>query len=226
MDFNKRITIFCGHYGSGKTGIALNTAFELKKRFDSVLIADIDIVNPYFRTKDSEKQLNEAGIRLISSAFANSNVDVPALPQEIYRITDELSARAVIDVGGDDRGAVALGRLREKILSENDYEMIAVINFYRPLTRTARNAFEIMREIETASKIPFTGIINNSNLGAQTSAQTILDTLGRAAELENLSGLKVKMTTVKSGIFKELQSKVDKLYPLEILVNSGTQTLF
>ena len=107
---DKRITVFAGHYGSGKTNIAVNYALKLKEKYERVDIADLDIVNPYFRTKDSEKQLEERGIHLISSEYANSNVDVPAMPAEAYAITDDLSVRAVIDVGGDDRGALALGR--------------------------------------------------------------------------------------------------------------------
>ena len=98
----KRITLFAGHYGSGKTNIALNYALNMKRDGKSVVIADLDIVNPYFRTKDSERELNEAGIKLISSSFASSNVDLPALPQEIYSIVDDKSDYAVMDIGGDE----------------------------------------------------------------------------------------------------------------------------
>ena len=121
IDF-KRITILSGHYGSGKTNIAVNLALDLKKVYNKVAIADIDIVNPYFRTKDSEDQLKNAGIRLICSEYANSNVDIPALPQEMYSVTDDKSVHAILDVGGDERGALALGRLVPKIKEENDYD--------------------------------------------------------------------------------------------------------
>ena len=94
----KRLTLFAGHYGSGKTNIAVNYAFELCARNLPVIIADLDIVNPYFRTKDSSKELARAGIKLICSEFANSNVDIPALPQEMYSITDDTSHRVLIDV--------------------------------------------------------------------------------------------------------------------------------
>ena len=119
----KRITLLCGHYGSGKTNIALNMAFDLKNQKDNVAIADLDIVNPYFRTKDSADELKEKGIRLIVSEFANSNVDIPALPQDMYAITDDKNLNTVIDVGGDDRGVLALGRLSDKIIEENNYNM-------------------------------------------------------------------------------------------------------
>ena len=117
----KRLTILCGHYGSGKTNVAVNVATELKKTRDTVTVADLDIVNPYFRTKDSAAYFEEQGIRLICSAYANSNVDIPALPQEMYAITDDRSMTAVLDIGGDDRGALVLGRLAPKIIAEDDY---------------------------------------------------------------------------------------------------------
>ena len=103
----KRITLFAGHYGSGKTNIAVNFALSLKEMGKSVEIADLDIVNPYYRTKDSEEELNAAGIRVISSEYANSNVDFPAMPGEAYSIIDNKETYAVCDVGGDDRGAYA-----------------------------------------------------------------------------------------------------------------------
>ena len=118
----KRITLLCGHYGSGKTNIAVNMAYDLKKQNEKVLIADLDIVNPYFRTKDSAGEFEDLGIRLICSEYAGSNVDIPALPQEMYSLTDDKTVRAVIDVGGDDRGALALGRISPQIMAENDYE--------------------------------------------------------------------------------------------------------
>ena len=125
---HKRITLFAGHYGSGKTNIAVNYALHLKESYDKISIADLDIVNPYFRTKDSEGYLESRGIHLISSEYANSNVDVPALPAEAYAIIDDETVHAVIDVGGDDRGALALGRYSPSILKQNDYEMLLVIN--------------------------------------------------------------------------------------------------
>ncbi|MGN1118084.1 MAG: hypothetical protein ACI4RU_05680, partial [Acutalibacteraceae bacterium] len=143
----KRVNIFCGHYGSGKTNIAINYAVYLKNQGLDVSIADIDIVNPYFRTKDSEDELNKKGIEVISLPFANTNVDLPALPAEVYSLVQNKSRYAVFDVGGDDRGAYALGRYVPSILEENNYNMFFVANFYRPLTQTAREALEVIREI-------------------------------------------------------------------------------
>ncbi|MBR5460079.1 MAG: hypothetical protein IKV53_04360, partial [Clostridia bacterium] len=165
----KRITLLFGHYGSGKTNIAINYALHLKKQFDKVAIADIDIVNPYFRTKDSEAELTEAGIKVISLPFANTNVDLPALPPEVYGLVQDKTTVAVMDIGGDDRGAYALGRYTPYLLEEKDYEAVFVANFYRPLTKTAEEAFEVLQEIEGACGIKMTAIVNNSNIGVETT---------------------------------------------------------
>ncbi|MBR5545880.1 MAG: hypothetical protein IKU70_02740 [Clostridia bacterium] len=213
MDF-KRIILLSGHYGSGKTNIAVNLAFALKKTRERVTIADVDIVNPYFRTSDSRRELEESGIRLICSEFAGSNVDLPALPAEMYSVVDDPTQTALIDVGGDDRGALALGRIRDGILKENDYEMLFVINRFRPLTRNAELTAEIMREIEAAGGIRFTAIVNNSNLGPETTAQDVLDSDAYAREVCEMTGLPLKMTAVHESLYPQLKGKMENLFPL------------
>ena len=212
----KRVTLFAGHYGSGKTNIAVNYALYLKEQGKDVVIADMDIVNPYFRTKDSTDVLEAAGIELISPQFANSNVDLPALPQEMYKTVQDRSKFSVLDIGGDDRGAYALGRYTPYILEENDYEMIFVANFYRPLTTTAAEALEVMREIEAAGRLPFTAIVNNSNIGNETTAEDVLATVNRAEELSKISGLPIIFTTAESKVADELKSKIDNVLPLKL----------
>ena len=213
---HKRVTLFAGHYGSGKTNIAVNYALKLKKDGEKVVIADLDIVNPYFRTKDSKDELEKNGRKLISSEFANSNVDFPALPQEMYEVTDNKSEFAVLDIGGDDRGAYALGRYTPFIKEENDYEMLLVINKYRPLTADAESVVEIMREIEQAGGIAFTGIVNNSNLGEETTARTVLNSVEYASEVSRITGLPVKMTSVEQRLYDELKDVIDNVFPLKL----------
>lgn len=212
----KRITLFAGHYGSGKTNIAVNYALKLRTDGKPVVIADLDIVNPYFRTKDSEKELNEAGIRLISSEFASSNVDLPALPQEVYSIVDNNTEYAVMDIGGDDRGAYALGRYADSIKKENNYEMFMVINMYRPLTRDVESTLEVMNEIETACSMKFTAIVNNSNIGEETTAQDVIDSLSYAQEVSAATGLPIRLTTVDEKLYNNLYGKVENLMPLRL----------
>ena len=212
----KRITIISGHYGSGKTNIAVNLAFDLKSQAENVALADIDIVNPYFRSKDSEEMLKKAGIRLICSEYANSNVDIPALPQDMYSVTDDKSLFSILDVGGDERGALALGRIAPKIREENDFDMLYVVNKFRPLTKDADSAIEVMREIETACGLKFTGIINNSNLGAETKIEDVLSSSQYANEISKLTNLPIVLTTVEEKLFEPLKNKINNLYPVSM----------
>ena len=215
----KRVTMILGHYGSGKTNIAVNLALALRKTHDRVAIADLDIVNPYFRTKDSLDVIQAADVRLIVSEYANTNLDIPALPQDMYAVTDDKGLTCVLDIGGDDRGALVLGRLRPALLSENDYEMLLVINKYRPLTADAALTLEVTREIEEAAGMRFTGIVNNSNLGADTTADVVLASLGYAEEVSALTGLPIVMTTVREDIAEELKGKVENIFPLTLQKN-------
>ena len=213
---SKRVTLFAGNYGSGKTNVAVNYALKLRADGKPVAIADLDIVNPYFRTKDSEKELTEAGIRLISSQYASSNVDLPALPQDVYSIVDNNTEYAVMDIGGDDRGAYALGRYADSLKKENNYEMFMVINMYRPLTRDVESTLEVMAEIEAAGSIKFTAIVNNSNIGEETTEQDVLDSLGYADEVSKATGLPIRLTTVDEKLYNNLYGKVENLMPLRL----------
>lgn len=213
---DKRIILFAGHYGSGKTNIAVNYAIRLKKEGFPVIIADLDIVNPYFRTKDSEKELSESGIELICSEFANTNLDIPSLPKDMYRVVNDKRYRAVMDIGGDDAGAVALGRFADFIKDENNYEMIFVANFFRPLTRNAEEAYEVIKEIEAASSLKFTAIVNNSNLGDLTTAEDIVSTFSEAEKLSCLSSLPLLFTSCKKSIYEKLNDAGCEVFPLEL----------
>jgi len=213
----KRVTLFAGHYGSGKTNIALNFARQLKRCSEgSVAIADLDIVNPYFRTKDSADELAAEGIGLVVSEFANSNVDFPAMPREIYALVADRETKVVMDIGGDDRGALALGRYVPELKGENDYEMLAVVNAARPLTQTVADTVDVLREIEAACGLPFTGVVNNTNLGRETRAQDVLASLQYAEGVAAAMGVAVRMTCAAETLAAELDGKVSNLFPLRI----------
>lgn len=217
MHTPKRLTLFAGHYGSGKTNIALNYARSLHRDQGlPVTIADLDIVNPYFRTKDSEQQLSAEGIGLICSPFANSNLDVPAMPKETYALIGSRTQYGVLDIGGDDRGALALGRYTPEIREEGNYEMLLVVNRARPLTRTAEDTVQVLREIEAACGLPFTGIVNNTNLGPQTAAEDVLSSVPYAEAVSRLTGLPVFMTCCAEALYPELAGTIDHLFPLKL----------
>lgn len=212
----RRITVFAGHYGSGKTNIAVNYAVRIREATGKkVALADLDIVNPYYRAKDSTDRLEALGIRMISSSFANSNVDLPALPSEAYAIVDDESTFAVCDVGGDDRGAYALGRYRDGIMKA-DYEMLMVVNMYRPLTRTLSDVLEMKEEIESAAGIPFTGIVNNSNIGPLTTEEDVVKSFDFIAEITAKTGLPLRFTSVWDKIYPSLSEKYENIIPLTL----------
>lgn len=206
----KRVTLFCGHYGSGKTNIAVNYALDLRSKGLEVTLADLDIVNPYFRSKDSTEELEASGVRVIALPFANSSVDLPALPSQAYALVQDRSRYAILDIGGDDRGAYALGRFVPYLLEEDDYEMVYVVNFFRPLTETVDQAIEVMGEIEAACGLRFTSVVNNSNLGAESTADLVRSTYGKAKELCDRTGLRLFAVTAEKSIAE------DSMVPLKL----------
>jgi hypothetical protein len=213
---HKRLTLFAGHYGSGKTNIAVNYALALAREGKAVCIADLDIVNPYFRTADSAAVLEKAGVELISPQFANTNVDLPALPAEAYKLVTDRSTYAIMDIGGDDRGAYALGRYVPAILEENNYRMVFVANCYRPLTRTPEEALEVMAEIEAACGLKFTDIINNSNLGSETTAETVEASASYIEKLSQLADLPVFATSAMESVAEQLPPEYSPILVLQL----------
>ncbi len=213
----KRITLFLGHYGSGKTNVAVNYAVKLKNDGKVVSIYDLDIVNPYFRTVDALSILEEKGIDLVVSPFAETNVDIPAMSAKSYQMVDNLDRYAVVDIGGDDRGALALGRFVKKIEQENNYEMVLVINKYRPETRDLQGIREIKEEIENTCKLKFTAIVNNSNLGKETTVETVLNSLSYAEEVSKTFGLPILFTSVEERLENQLKEKIKHLLPMRLI---------
>lgn len=181
-----------------------------------VTVADLDIVNPYFRTLDSEEVFREHGIKLICSQFANSNVDAPAMPKEVYNLIDSRTEYGVLDIGGDDRGALALGRYVPSITEENDYEMLLVINKARPLTRNVPDTVEVVEEMVKACGLSFTGIVNNTNLGPETTEDDVLSSIDYANEVSKVLGIPIKMTCCDEKLYEKLKDKVENLFPLSL----------
>ena len=181
----KKITIFTGHYGSGKTEIAINYALSEAKSGLKTVICDLDIVNPYFRTKDAEAPLEKAGIAVISPDFANTNVDLPSLPSQIQSVFDKDYESVIFDVGGDPDGAIALGAYQKKIAALS-YELIIVVNLKRPLTETEEDIKLMVQGIEKASRLKASYFINNTNISYETTTDTLL---WHREILENVSEL-------------------------------------
>ena len=196
----KKITIITGHYGSGKTNVSVNIALDLARSGEKVTVVDLDIVNPYFRTADFAELFEENGVTLVSPMYANSNLDIPAISFDIERIASE-DGYLIIDVGGDDAGATALGRYHEPFMERiNEIDMLYVINSCRYMTRFPEEALELFGEIETTARFKHTGIINNTNLGEMTTKETVLGSLDFARKVSEGTGLEIKFTTAPSSI--------------------------
>jgi len=214
----KRINIICGHYGSGKTNLALNLAMDLKRGGAGVVLVDLDIVNPYFRSANYTGLMEKNGIKVISPSTAGTTVDAPALTGEILSVFDKTDDSIIIDVGGDDAGAYALGRFSNRIAAQGEYEMLYVINKYRKLISTPQEAVELLREVESAGSLRATGIVNNSHLCDLTSAQDILSSIPYAEQTAELAGLPLVMIAVPKKLEQELAGKIENLYPVDIIV--------
>ncbi len=194
MKDTERMTILAGHNGSGKTLLAVNLALELARTLPGRVIAtDMDTVKPYFRTVDEREELEQAGVRVIAPELANSSVDLPTLPGEMRAMFDEAGMYSVLDVGGDDAGAIALGQYEAEI-RRMGYELLLVVNPYRMFTRTPEDAMVILRDIERVSHLEFTGIVHNPNLGTETTRETIAEAAPYAERLRELSGLPIRAT--------------------------------
>lgn len=213
----KRISIITGHYGSGKTNIAVNMAIDLRKEGKIVTLVDLDIVNPYFRSADFTEMLTDLGIRVIAPTFANTNIDMPALPASINPVFNDNGDNdfVIIDVGGDDAGAIALGRYSNEIKS-SDYDLYYVINERRYLTKDAIDASELLVDIETVSRVKATKLINNTNLGEETTPKIITDSLNFANSVSEKTGLPIAFTCVKNDVLTD----VAEVYPVEIFVKT------
>ena len=192
--FKKHIVV-TGHFGSGKTNVAVNLAFYLRSLGKSVTVADIDIVNPYFRSADNAVSLRAAGIRCIVPVHANTNVDMMAVPAELNSVFDGGSDYNILDVGGDDTGAAVLGTLFRRLESAG-YDMLYVVNMYRPLIAEETDAAELMKQIEKNSRLRCTAIVNNSNLGEETDGEAVSASLGYADRVAEKTGLPLAFDSV------------------------------
>ena len=211
-----RVKIFTGHYGSGKTEISINYAIKLKQQFDKVAIVDLDIVNPYFRTKDAQKTLEAHGIRVIAPVFANTNVEIPILPPDIISLFQDPQLQVVFDVGGDETGATVLGTYNQYFLKES-YDMYFVVNTRRPLTQTTENIIQMLRNIEMKSRLKVNGLVNNTNLSTESTLEILLEGAKTLEEVAETTGIQLKLVTGKSDILEELPKKYEEFsFPLNL----------
>jgi len=201
----KKITVFFGNYGSGKTELSLNMVLKAKESCDKVSLIDLDIVNPYFRSSEHKAMLEQKGIRVISPVYANTAVDLPTLPAEIY--TAFSGGCSVFDCGGDAVGATALGSLKSHFdKHRNDTDILFVVNTNRPFQQDADKLLDSLSRIENNSRLKADGFVLNSNLGRETTGKELLSGYKILGELSKKTGLPIKMISGTSGainLFKQ-----------------------
>lgn len=191
----KKINIVTGHYGSGKTNFSANLAVSLAEKGEKVTVVDLDIVNPYFRTADFTELFGERNISLIKPMYANTNLDIPAISFDLERIATD-DGYLIIDVGGDDDGALALGRYAKAFEPfSKDIDFFYVVNRFRYIGDGIDECSGLLPEIERCSRMKATAIVNNSNLGKETTAENIKEGIAFAEKVAEKTGLPIFCTT-------------------------------
>lgn len=217
MILMKRINIITGHYGSGKTEFAINYALKLKEKFGSAVICDMDIVNPYFRTFDASGELSDSGVRVIAPEYAGTNLDLPSLPSDILSVFSNKDIPAVLDVGGDEDGAIALGQYFP-YLKDEDYEMFFVINGKRPDTSNADDIIKLANEIQYASRCRITALVNNTNLSYISTPAELAESFELVDEVSKKMNLPIKYVSATPEILSQTDSKGIEKFPLKLFM--------
>ncbi|MDY0294001.1 MAG: hypothetical protein RBQ77_05500 [Candidatus Methanomethylophilaceae archaeon] len=212
----REITVVCGHYGCGKTNLSVNMALDAAASGDDVTLVDLDIVNPYFRSGDYRRMLESKGVRVVSPSFAGTNTDTPSLPPSV-RTALRGGGKVIVDSGGDDAGAVALGRFSDDIASR-DYDMLYVVNMYRRSVGTPEEAASLLRSIEAACRLRATGVVNNSHLKDETDASVVEASMPYAELTALMLGLPLRFTAAARRAASGLPAK--NVYPVDIYVKT------
>ena len=209
----RRLTIVTGHYGVGKTEFAVNLALAMAAEGPGVMLADLDIVNPYFRSRERKPLLEAAGVRVISSSQACSDADVPALPAEVLTLLEDRGIRGIIDAGGDPAGARVLARFRPKIVQE-DYQMLYVLNANRPEVRSPESAVNCLRSIEAVTGLTCTGLVNNTHLCGETTPEEVRKGAALMEEVSRQTGIPALCHMAEARFLEALADL--PVFPIEI----------
>ncbi len=210
-----RLTIITGHYGSGKTEFAVNYSIESLNHYQKVVLADLDIVNPYFRSREKASFLNNMGIRVIGSSMMNSSMEIPALTADINGAIDDKTSKTILDIGGDPVGARVLARYSNQI-SLQGYDMFIVVNANRPETQTVEAVIKYIQNIELSSKLKISGIINNTHMLRSTS----IDDFYKGHELSKMVCEKTGIPVIYEAAIRSIADKIKdpniKIFPIDL----------
>lgn len=221
----KRIQIITGHYGSGKTEYAVNLALHLAQERENVTLADLDIVNPYFRSYEQAKRLEDAGIRVIVTSCGGI-ADIPAINPEVMSVFQQEKWTGVLDIGGDPIGARVLARFAPQ-LKTSEFDLLFVLNANRPETKDVESALQYMQGIEAECRQKVTGIVNNTHLCGETTAEEILKGARLAQELSERTSLPVIHHAVQRKFVEQVQDKLSEpVLPMNIYMKKPWEIIF
>ncbi len=214
---NTRLFTVVGHFGSGKTEFAVNLALALREARDEVALADLDVVDPYFRSRECAPLLQEKGIRLISSANSCRDADLPSMPAEVNVLLDNPTLTGVLDIGGDPSGARVLARYRRR-MGESSAALVCVINANRPLSDTADKCIDYIRRIESACGMAVTALVNNTHCCHLTEVDDVLAGAEMAKEVSEKTGIPILCHCAPQKIAAEAAAQLENVFPMELFM--------
>ena len=221
----KRIQIITGHYGSGKTEYAVNLALHLAQEQTNVALADMDIVNPYFRSYEQARRLEDAGVRVIVTSCGGI-ADIPAINPEVMSIFQQEKWTGILDIGGDPIGARVLARFAPQLKPE-EFDLLFVLNANRPETKDVESALQYMQGIEMECRQKVTGIVNNTHLCGETTAEDILKGAALAQALSERTSLPVIHHAVQKKFVEQVQDKLkEPVLPMNIYMKKPWEIIF
>ena len=214
---DKRLVIVIGHYGSGKSEFSVNYAVKMKEMYENVSIADLDIVNPYFRSREKKEFLEKIGVKVFDSSIRNTAIDIPALPAEITGVILNLNEKSILDVGGDPVGARVLARYAEQI-KNTEYDMFFIINGNRPETSTVEGAIKYLEMIEATSKLKVTGLVNNTHMLKDTKVEDVEFGHELTEKVSWETDIPIRYEAVIKETAKKIKNEeiLEKLFPINL----------